>query len=286
MRKLTTHPKLKNLLPSLTEKERQGLEADILKHGCLTPIVTWNNIIVDGHYRHAICEKYGLSYKTKEIQFKSIVEAMLWVWQHQEHRRNLRPYQRAELALKFKPMLAMKAKEKEAIRKSTEHDLIERLPEINTRNEIAKMAGVSEGTLGKAEYLIKYADEETKQRLRKGETTIYREYNRLKGTLQPNQDVEPEKPITKPMLVLPPTPVGHFRTIWNIDTMTPADVEELVKAIRKRFGLDYLKELVFVLFVHIVHNQYPDATRQLLQQLYNLHYTPSFTERRHGIPQL
>lgn len=65
----------------------------------------------------------------------------------------------------------------------------------------------------------------------------------------------------KPMLEMPPKPVVPFRTVWDIDAMTPADVGELVQAIRKRFGLNYLKELVFVLFVHIVHNQYPDDTR-------------------------
>ena len=91
--------------------------------------------------------------------------------------------------------------------------------------------------------------------------------------------------VAKPMLEMPPRPAIPFRTVWNLNTMTPEDVGELVQAIRKRFGLNYLKELVFVLFVHIVHNQYPDDTRQLLQQLYNLHYTPSFKERRHGISQ-
>jgi len=89
----------------------------------------------------------------------------------------------------------------------------------------------------------------------------------------------------KPMLEMPPQAAVPSRKVWDVGTMIPADVEEFVQALHKQFGLDYLKELVLVLFIPIVHNQHADATRQLLQQLYNLHYTPSFTERRHGTPQ-
>ena len=276
MKQLSIHPELKDILPPLSESEYAGLKADILKHGCLSPIVIWGNMVVDGHFRLAICEKYGLPYKTKEIQFKSIEEAMLWVWQHQSHRRNLTLYQRGELALKFKPMIAAKAKNNMSMGGRGQCD---ELTPHNTRNELSQIAGVSEGTLGKAEYLIKHADEETKQRLRNGQTTIHREYNRLKGTLQPSQDINPEKPVIKPMLVLPPAPIVRFRKVWNIDTMTPTDINEFVLGIQERFGKEFLKEFIFVLFAHFVRKQDTEARRHLFQQLYNLHYTPTFSER-------
>ncbi len=54
MEKLIINDELKNLLPPLSEEEAAGLEASILQYGCLTPLVTLNNILVDGHYRYRI----------------------------------------------------------------------------------------------------------------------------------------------------------------------------------------------------------------------------------------
>jgi len=47
---------------------------------------------------------------------------------------------------------------------------------------------------------------------------------------------ESEKTVTKPMLEMPLKSITPFRTIWNLDTMTPLDVEELILAAHKRFG--------------------------------------------------
>jgi hypothetical protein len=44
----------KNLLPPLTDAEFTGLEESILKDGCLSPLVIWNDILVDGHHRYEI----------------------------------------------------------------------------------------------------------------------------------------------------------------------------------------------------------------------------------------
>ena len=37
---------LSNLLPPLTYKQRQGLEADILRDGCLSPLIVWKGTLV------------------------------------------------------------------------------------------------------------------------------------------------------------------------------------------------------------------------------------------------
>ena len=105
------HDELKNLLPPLSVKEYAGLEASLLKEGCLSPLVTWNNMIVDGHYRYDICKKYGIPFSVREMNFADLEAAKLWAWRHQENRRNLTPFQRTELALKFKDTIAKKAKE-------------------------------------------------------------------------------------------------------------------------------------------------------------------------------
>ena len=111
MKTLNIHSELQTLLPALSEKEYAGLEKDILERGCLSPIVTWNDTIVDGHNRYAICQRHGILFEVKHLEFASLDDAKFWAWTHQENQRNLTSFQKSELALKFKPMLVAKAKE-------------------------------------------------------------------------------------------------------------------------------------------------------------------------------
>jgi len=183
MTNLTILPELKNLLPPLSKKEYDGLEKDILKNGCLSAIVAWNKTIVDGHNRYEICQKHGISFEVKQMEFDAIEDAMFWAWTHQENRRNLTPYQRSELALKFKPQIEKQARERQRGGKGGAlllTNLSKANEPINTRSELAKIADVSEGNIARVEFLDKHADEETKEKLRQGKTTINREYKQAK----------------------------------------------------------------------------------------------------------
>ena len=186
MTELTIIDELKTLLPPLSNEEYTGLEADILEHGCLSPMITWNGILVDGHHRYEICTKHEIPFSVQNIVFDNLDAAKLWAWKHQEHRRNLTPFHRAELALKLKDTIATKAKERQ---KGGQGGVLlpATLPEAKeTRQELADLAGIGSRTLDKAEYIVENADEETKAQLRRGEkgTSINKEYNRLKGEKQ------------------------------------------------------------------------------------------------------
>ena len=195
MTELTIIDELKTLLPPLSNEEFAGLEADILEHGCLSPMITWNGILVDGHHRYEICTKHEIPFSVQNIVFDNLDAAKLWAWKHQEHRRNLTPFHRAELALKLKDTIASKAKErqkasggdrKSELAKSVPQTCAEPINHKETRHELAELADVSHTTLTKVEYLSDNADEETKDKLRRGEkgTSINKEYNRLKGEKQ------------------------------------------------------------------------------------------------------
>ena len=175
-------PELETLLPPLTDTEKAGLEKDILARGVLSALVTWNGILVDGHHRLEICKKHDIPYSIKEISFNNIDEAKYWAWQHQESRRNLTAYQRAEIALKLKPQIAAKAKERQ-VRKPAD-SVVATLPQQNsttkTRDELADIAKLGSRTIDKVEFLDKNADEKTKEKLRSGDTTINAEFKRLK----------------------------------------------------------------------------------------------------------
>ena len=86
-------------------------------------------------------------------------------------RRNLTPYQRAELALKLEPLIAKKAKEKKRKAGGAVPQKSAEAP-IETRGELAKVAGVSRDTIAKVKLIAAKAPEKMKEQLRKGEVSI------------------------------------------------------------------------------------------------------------------
>lgn len=81
----------KALIPPLSAEEFAQLEANILRDGCLHPIVTWEETIIDGHNRYAICKKHDLPFKIITMEFANRDEAMDWMDTNQLGRRNLSP---------------------------------------------------------------------------------------------------------------------------------------------------------------------------------------------------
>lgn len=177
--KLVIDPEFKALIPPPSPEELQQLEANILADGCRDPIVVWDGIIVDGHNRFTICNRHGKHFKTTELFFVDREDVKSWIIRNQFGRRNLSTFQRAELALKLEPLISAKAKENQrASGGAVPSKLTE--PHIDTREEIAVVAGVSTGTLHKAKVIAEKADEDTKEQLRRGDTSINSAYTDIK----------------------------------------------------------------------------------------------------------
>jgi len=81
------------LMPPLNDNEYCSLEQDILIHGCMNPLVLWNNILIDGHNRYNIVKKHNLPFNTISLEFNSRDEAISWMITIQIFRRNLTPMQ-------------------------------------------------------------------------------------------------------------------------------------------------------------------------------------------------
>ena len=177
MQDLIINEELKNLLPPLSAEVFTELEAGILKDGCISPLIVWNNILVDGHHRYEICTKHCIPFSVHQLGFSNLGEAKMWRWENQANRRNLTPFHRAEIALRLKGIIAAKAKERQ--RRNREPHAGE---PIETRQELADIACTSTNTIDKVTYLVNYADSITKERLRRGEKgmSINSEYKRLK----------------------------------------------------------------------------------------------------------
>ncbi|HRX08057.1 MAG TPA: hypothetical protein P5559_02685 [Candidatus Limiplasma sp.] len=82
-------PEFQRLIPTLSSKEKELLEMSILRDGCREPLTIWNNIVLDGHNRLAICTSHNLSFEVRSIQLQSRDDAVAWICVNQMGRRNI-----------------------------------------------------------------------------------------------------------------------------------------------------------------------------------------------------
>lgn len=167
--KLKVDAEFKSLVPKLSAEEYAGLEASILADGCRDNGVSWNSIIIDGHNRYEICRKHGVAFVCREHEFEDRDDAKIWIINNQFSRRNLTDMQRVELALKLKPLLAEKSRERMEGGVSN--------PSLNsdegrTDGQIAKLAGVGRDTINKVEKILDNATPLLAEAVRQGDVSI------------------------------------------------------------------------------------------------------------------
>ena len=179
-----------SLIPPLTFEEKKMLEESILKEGCRDAIVLWGDTIIDGHNRYEICTKHGIHFETVNREFGSRNEVIEWIIKNQFGRRNLPLHERARLALRLKPVVAEKAKEQQ-LRKPADfvkQNSAEQKP-IETREEIAKAAGVSHDTIAKVEKIEQTAPAPVVQASRKGDISVNAAYQVTKMMQEEQEEI-------------------------------------------------------------------------------------------------
>ena len=202
---LTIDPEFRDLIPPLTTEEIEMLEESIIANGCESPLIVWNGIIVDGHNRYAICHKHGIPFMVQDKQFSERETVIIWMLQNQLGRRNLNNFQKGELALKYAPYVEQLSRQGK--KADSQPDFFQRSGRsetegVGTDKKLAKMTGVSHDTIHKVRKLSALADEETKDKLRRGEVTVRKAYMDLVQKQQPEKKqrreaIEPELPETQ-----------------------------------------------------------------------------------------
>ncbi len=92
---VTIDDEFQSLIPPLTEEELTGLEENLLRDGCIDPLIVWAEqcILLDGHNRKSICDRYGIDYELHTVSLPDRAAASDWIDKHQLGRRNLSPEQ-------------------------------------------------------------------------------------------------------------------------------------------------------------------------------------------------
>ena len=154
-------PEFKSLIPSIAPEELSGLEESIIAEGCRDELILWGDILLDGHNRLAICEKHGIKYMVRYLDFPDRDAAKLWIICNQLSRRNLSPEQIAYLR-----GLRYQIEKKEAHRPEEKGGQSDHVPE-KTAEKLSKEFGVSEKTIRRdakfAEAVDKLPEEEKKE---------------------------------------------------------------------------------------------------------------------------
>ena len=178
----------KNLLPPLNAEDFEKLEKSILKDGCRDPLVIWKEqkILVDGYNRHEICDKHGLDFKIEYKSFANRDEVMDWMIENQKSRRNMTKFQWAEVVLKRRESIALRAKANQragggAVRTKSYEP-------VKTIEKLAKLAGMGSSTLRQVAFILKHADQRTIAKLRKGDANY--SINGVWETIQESIDKE------------------------------------------------------------------------------------------------
>jgi hypothetical protein len=193
---LVIDKEFEELLPVLTPEEFDRLEQSILKDGMLDPIKvcedtdTGKYIIIDGHNRYKILKKNNLDcpnwniYTITETTLKTRDDVKRWMLELQLGRRNLSDAEKYEIVQKFKSVFKQKAKKNQSLGGKG----LVNLPKVDTRKEMAKATGVSEGIYRKMDVVMKSDNEDLKQKLREKKVSVDAAYKEVKSADQ--------KPIT------------------------------------------------------------------------------------------
>ena len=176
---MTIDEEFQKLIPPLTDDEYRQLEENCIKEGIREAILVWDRgddlVIVDGHNRYKIAREHNLKWNHKVMNFESREAVKEWIIKNQFGRRNLTAYDRSLLALKLKPLIAEKAKERQI--QGGKEKVVQKSAQAKTRDELAKVAGVSHDTIHKVEKIEAEATPQVKQAVRDGKLSINQAYN-------------------------------------------------------------------------------------------------------------
>jgi transcriptional regulator with XRE-family HTH domain len=172
---------LRSYIDPLTEAEYTALERSILAEGCRDALVLWNEVLVDGHNRYAICQQHSIPFKvTQNTSFRSMEDVMLWMIDNHLGRRSVSDFQRGVLALRKKDIIDARSAELAAKTAAEDASIAPPEPEDapapakvrTSREDIARAARLSSNTLSQIEKIQKTAAPELVEAVRAGTISI------------------------------------------------------------------------------------------------------------------
>ena len=171
---ITINETLRAYIDPLTENEYAALERSLLAEGCRDALVLWGEVLIDGHNRYAICRQHDIAFRTvQNDSFASIEDVQLWMIDNHLARRSVSDFQRGVLALRKKEIVAARAGTADDNQPAAAEaaDAPAAKP-MQTRQDTARIAGISSNTIGQIEKIQRAATPELVQAVRVGTISI------------------------------------------------------------------------------------------------------------------
>ncbi len=179
---IVVNEELKAYIDPLTPDEHDALERSLLAEGCRDALVLWGDILVDGHNRHAICQKHGLPFQTvQNTRFQSMEDVQLWMIDQHLGRRSLSDFQRGVLALRKREIVSTRRAQREqaaaaeqpaaegaAAASSAEAPASPKEDALDTREAVARAARLRSGQVQMIEAIHQNAAPEVVAALKSG----------------------------------------------------------------------------------------------------------------------
>ena len=172
---IVVNEELKAYIDPLTPDEHEALERSILAEGCRDALVLWGDVLVDGHNRYGICQEHGLPFQTvQNTRFQSIEDVHLWMIDQHLGRRSVSDFQRGELALRKREIVAARRAQREAEPADASKPAASAPPAeaLDTREALAKAARISNSQAVMIEKIHQHAAPEVVAAVRAGDISI------------------------------------------------------------------------------------------------------------------
>ncbi len=181
---LIINPEYESIVPPISLPEYEELKNSIKDKGLHLPIfVNPNKVILDGHNRYRICQELGIEPKFEIKTFKDRFDEKDFVIEINIKRRQLNPFQLAQLAYKLEDNEKERAKERQSTlnNKETASAQLSTSEEVGrTRDIVSKKVGISRGTYERAKKIIEQGSDKLKENVNKGKTSINYAYKQIK----------------------------------------------------------------------------------------------------------
>ena len=146
MNEILLDDRFQSLLPPLDAETYSLLEESLLEHGCLTPLVVWNGILVDGYNRYRICMEHDIPFTIVNKDFRTRDHALIWIISNQISRRNLNPLQLSRFrGMHYKSVKSIQGADRRLPNESEEYQIGTRA-EL-TAGQLGAFYGVSRNTI-------------------------------------------------------------------------------------------------------------------------------------------
>jgi hypothetical protein len=198
---LSVNPEYEKLMPRMSDEEFAELKESIQSEGQHYPIVANENLeVLDGHHRLRACLEIGIEpdfevrkFEDKLLEKKFVIEANL-------RRRHLNNFQLVELGVPLLEIEKELAKRRKTLGGKYGRNIQLGLAPNDAKPvfkgkataTVAKRIGVSTRTFERGKKIVEKANEEDKEQLREGKTSISGVYNKIVASERGDQNSEEE----------------------------------------------------------------------------------------------